>query len=73
MPLRTPRLSSATNESSAWGPWHVPCSHAYLVFHAGRSDEALELRMVPETAADVKDAARRDCAADGRNYAMADI
>jgi len=58
-----------------WGPWHVPCSHAYLVFHAddASNEEYVDIRFAPETRLDVDDARRSDCAAEGRNYAMADI
>ncbi len=48
--------------------------HAYIVFHAENpSEEALELRFTKEIDFDAFDPRQSQCAADGRNYAMADI
>ena len=52
------------------GPWHVPCSRAYLVFRSkGEGPEWLEFGLEAERAGDREDSKRGDCLDNGRNYA----
>ncbi|KAI3420949.1 hypothetical protein GPALN_014576 [Globodera pallida] len=68
MPLRTVHIHADQEEK--YGPWHVPCRHAYMVFRS-RSDqhEWVEFQLEPEVELDAADDQRDDCAKDGHNYA----
>jgi len=70
-------LSSSPEYSDRYGPWHVPCNRAYLVFHSkgdnSLSEEWIEFNLAPETEEDRRDGGRDDCAADGRNFASVEL
>ena len=56
-----------------WGPWHVPCTHAYLAFSSKLipgEEESLEFTIEAESKLDQEDADRGDCGVDGVNYAL---
>uniref|UniRef100_A0A915DTX4 Uncharacterized protein n=1 Tax=Ditylenchus dipsaci TaxID=166011 RepID=A0A915DTX4_9BILA len=73
MPLATPRIFSKDMQEEEYGlPYHVSCSHAYLVFAANGDvpREQLEFSLAPATDLDRADASRTDCDDDGLNYAL---
>lgn len=63
----------ASEYPDRFGPWHVPCNRAYIVFRSNRSDDWVEFSLSPETDEDRQDGAREDCAADGRNFASVEL
>uniref|UniRef100_A0A915ELZ7 Uncharacterized protein n=1 Tax=Ditylenchus dipsaci TaxID=166011 RepID=A0A915ELZ7_9BILA len=70
MPLTTPRLY-ASDMLADKSPFHVPCSHAYLVFAAHNTPvEVIEFTISESTAWDLPDSKRQDCYKIGINYAL---
>lgn len=68
LPLRT--VDIRASQIDAYGPWHVPCQSAYLVFRPrGTGPEWLEFRLSPETAEDRALERQEDCRAEARNFA----
>uniref|UniRef100_A0A915E9S0 Uncharacterized protein n=1 Tax=Ditylenchus dipsaci TaxID=166011 RepID=A0A915E9S0_9BILA len=52
-------------------PFHVACSHAYLIFAAQNPPvEILEFTLSHQTELDIPDAQRKDCDGEGINYAL---
>ncbi|KAI1701811.1 hypothetical protein Ddc_17445 [Ditylenchus destructor] len=69
-PLASPKVHRGDKEH--YGPWHVPCSYAYVVFNAVKAQhEILEFRLTPENEDDVEgDPRENDCFVNGLNYAL---
>lgn len=69
MPLRTEHIHQ--DQPSQYGPWHVPCQQAYLVFRSRshRHLEWVEFRLSPETQDDRDTANASLCHSEGVNHA----
>uniref|UniRef100_A0A914HQZ4 Uncharacterized protein n=1 Tax=Globodera rostochiensis TaxID=31243 RepID=A0A914HQZ4_GLORO len=60
MPLKTAYIHQGQKEN--YGPWHIPCQQAYLVFNArGAGIEWVEFRLDDETEADRELSDPKDC------------
>ncbi|KAL3077201.1 hypothetical protein niasHS_013190 [Heterodera schachtii] len=63
LPLRTEYIRKGQNQN--FGPWHVPCQQAYVLFNSrGRKMEWVEFRLDDETEADKETASADECLAD---------
>ncbi|KAI1708417.1 hypothetical protein DdX_11797 [Ditylenchus destructor] len=66
--LSSPKIYAKDDNN---GPWHVPCSHAYLIFSSkAPPHEVMEFTLESEAAADKADPREAMCDGDGRNYAQ---
>ena len=72
MPLRTEHIHA--DQPERYGPWHVPCRQAYLLFRSKSTRlEWIEFRLSPETEEDRASADSSLCTAEGVNHAQVEF
>jgi U3 small nucleolar RNA-associated protein 14 len=71
-PLSTEHIHEG--ETDRYGPWHVPCNKAYMVFRSKTSAhhhlEWVEFRLTKETEEDRTQADSEQCTSEGVNHAQ---